>query len=101
MDLVINHLTITLFLLFAINLIAYLYSYLIVSRKLGKNSQIQPDFKIDKQYLYSHTLLLVVNVLTLMFFVFIGFYFFKEIIINPREISVFGILVSVIIYYLN
>jgi sterol desaturase/sphingolipid hydroxylase (fatty acid hydroxylase superfamily) len=97
LDLVINHLTITLLLLFAINLIAYLYSYLIVSRKLGKNSQIQPDFKIDKQYLYSHTLLFVVNVLTLMFFVFIGFSFFKEIIIDLGEISVIGILVQLFI----
>ncbi len=77
-----NHLSLTILLIVLINLSGYLYSYLIVTDKIGSNKQIQPNADKDKKYLFSHTYLFVFNVCTLIFFVFIGFYFFKDYIID-------------------
>jgi len=77
-----NHLSLTILLIVLINLSGYIYSYLIVKDKIGLNKQIQPNADKDKKYLFSHTYLFVFNVCTLMFFVFIGFYFFKDYIID-------------------
>ena len=77
-----NHLYLTILLLICINLFGYAYSYLIVTSKIGLNRQIQPKSTRNKEYLFDHTPLFVINVLTLMLFVFIGFYFFKDFIID-------------------
>jgi len=77
-----NHLSQTISLLVLINLFGYIYSYLIVTNKIGKGSQIQPKFIKDKKYLFDHSYLFIFNVCILIIFVFIGFYFFKDYIIN-------------------
>ena len=77
-----NHLSLTILLIVLINLSGYIYSYLIVTDKIGLNKQIQPNSDKDKKYLFSHIPLFVFNVLTLILFVFIGFYFFKDYIID-------------------
>ena len=77
-----NHLSLTILLIVLINLSGYIYSYLIVTDKIGASKQIQPNADKDKKYLFSHTYLFVFNVCTLIFFVFIGFYFFKDYIID-------------------
>ena len=77
-----NHLSLTILLIILINLFGYIYSYLIVTDKIGLTKQIQPNADKDKKYLFSHTFLFVFNVCTLILFVFIGFYFFKDYIID-------------------
>ena len=74
-----NHLSLTILLIVLINLSGYIYSYLIVTDKIGLNKQIQPNADKDEKYLFSHIRLFVFNVLTLILFVFIGFIFLKII----------------------
>ena len=65
----------TAVLILLINLIGYVYSYLIVSSKIGNAKQIQPNYKISFDYFKKHTPLFFFNVLTLIVFVYIGLYF--------------------------
>ncbi len=74
MNLFDQEMNITIILLLFINIAGYIYSYLIVSNKIGSNKQIQPTSDRDLKYLKSHTPLFTINVLTLVFFVFIGFF---------------------------
>ncbi|MBI44677.1 MAG: hypothetical protein CMG66_00755 [Candidatus Marinimicrobia bacterium] len=84
MNLFDKDLIITLILLFSTNALGYMYSYLIASKKIGVNMQIQPNSNRELKYLRKHTPLFIINVFTLMFFVFIGFLFFKDFIIKPQ-----------------
>jgi len=84
MNLFDKDLIITLILLFSVNALGYMYSYLIASKKIGTNMQIQPNSNRELKYLRKHTPLFVINVFTLMLFVFIGFFFFKEFIISSK-----------------
>ena len=93
-----NHLSLTILLIVLINLIGYVYSYLIVTNRVGPNRQIQPNAIRDKKYLSSHTYLFAINVCTLIFFVFIGFYFFKNYIIDLNtEFSYLNLFVQLFI----
>ena len=78
----------TIFLLFVTNFIAYLYSYLIIKGVVGSKNKIQSR-ELDFKYLNSHLPLFVINVSTLMFFVFIGLYFedVRQYIINVELIA--------------
>ena len=92
MNLFDQDLNVTIILLLFINIIGYIYSYFIVSNNTGSNTQIQPNTDRDLRYLRNHTPLFILNVFTLVFFVFIGFYFFKEYIIDGNtNISIFKI----------
>ena len=98
MNLFDQDMNITIVLLLFINIAGYIYSYLIVSNKVGSNKQIQPNSDRDLKYLKSHTPLFTVNVLTLVFFVFIGFFFFKEYIIDAStDLSIATILIQLFI----
>ena len=89
-----NHLLQTIFLLVLINLFGYIYSYLIVTNRIGQNRQIQPKFIKDKEYLYNHSYLFIINVSILILFVFIGFYFFNDYIIKQDlEFSFLNLLI--------
>ena len=77
-----NHLSLTILLIVLINLSGYIYSYLIVTGKIGLSKQIQLNTDKNKKYLFSHSYLFIFNVCTLIFFVFIGFYFFKDYMID-------------------
>lgn len=93
-----NHLYLTILLLITINVFGYIYSYLIVTNTIGNHRQIQPNAIRDKKYLLSHTYLFVFNVCTLMFFVFIGFSFFKDFIIDvDKAFSYFNLLFSLFV----
>jgi len=48
-----NHLSLTVLLIVLINLFGYIYSYLIVTDKIGSSKQIQPNSDKDKKYLLS------------------------------------------------
>ena len=77
-----SYLLITVFIVFLINISGYTFSYLIVSKIIGSEKQIQPKSVRDKNYLFQHTPLFILNVSILILFVFVGFYFFQEIIIS-------------------
>ncbi len=80
-----NNLFLTILLLVVINSFGYLYSYLIVTGRIGSNNQIQPKSNRDKKYFDKHKSLFLINVLILMFFVFLGFYFFEDFIIDQTS----------------
>ena len=95
MNLFDQDMNITIVLLLFINIAGYIYSYLIVSNKVGSNKQIQPNSDRNLKYLKAHTPLFTINVLTLVFFVFIGFFFFKEYIIDmSTDLSIVTILMQ-------
>ena len=59
-----------------INISGYIYSYLIVTHRIYKDEKIQNQERTDISYLNKHIGLFSFNVITLMFFVLIGFVFF-------------------------
>jgi len=82
-----QELIITLILLLFINISGCIYSYLIVSNRIFKDKKIQVQERTDVAYLKKHFGLFSFNVIILIFFVFIGFIFFKDYIINDNKIS--------------
>ena len=76
------YLYITIILVFLINAFGYIYSYLIVTRKIGANKQIQPNTNRDLEYFKNHRSLFLFNVSILILFVFIGLHFFGDYIIS-------------------
>ena len=79
-----SYLLLTIFIVSLINLLGYIFSYLVVSKKIGFSKQIQPNANRGKKYLFKHTSLFIFNVSLLIIFVFIGFYFFEEYIISSH-----------------
>ena len=77
----------TVFLLILINSIGYFYSYLIVNNKIGRNSKIQINSKLDTKYLHKHLPLFILNVIILIILVFIGLFFetFSSYIIDTTH----------------
>ena len=71
-----SYLFLSILTLFFINGLGYLYSYLIVTEKIGINKKIQFEAERGKEYFLKHTPLFLINVSLLILFVFIGFYFF-------------------------
>ena len=61
----------TLILLLFINVFGYIYSYLIVTKRIFKDNKIQIQERTNISYLNKHIRLFSFNVITLMFFVFI------------------------------
>tara|TARA_Y100000590_G_C15684188_1_gene1000965 strand:- start:383 stop:1075 length:693 start_codon:yes stop_codon:yes gene_type:complete len=100
MNIYLNQTVITLLLLVFVNVSGYLYSLLYVKNLIGKSSRIQAQSRTDLNYLNDHLPLIIFNVLTLMLFVFIGFYFFKDSIINQESISILGILLQLFVILL-
>ena len=77
-----SYLVLTILIVIFINTSGYFYSYLIVTKKIGFNKQIQPEAERNKKYLFKHTPLFLLNVSVLVLFVFIGIYFFEDYIIS-------------------
>jgi len=79
-----SYLFLSILTLFFINGLGYLYSYLIVTEKIGINKKIQSEAERGKEYFLKHTPLFLINVSLLILFVFIGFYFFEDYIISSN-----------------
>ena len=95
------YLYITIILVFSINAIGYLYSYLIVTKKIGTNTQIQPNASREIEYFRNHRFLFLFNVCLLIFFVFIGLYFFGDYIISINsELTTLNIIVQLFVILL-
>ena len=92
-----KELIITLILLVFINVSGYIYSYLIVTNRIYKDKRIQIQERTDISYLNKHIGLFSFNVITLMFFVFIGFVFFKDYIISYNDISFVVMLAQLVV----
>jgi len=92
------YLYITIILVFLINAFGYIYSYLIVTRKIGSNKQIQPNSNRDLEYFKNHRFLFLFNVSILILFVFIGIYFFGDYIISLNsELTILNIILQLFI----
>ena len=92
------YLYITIILVFLINAFGYIYSYLIVTRKIGSNKQIQPNANRDLEYFKNHRFLFLFNVSILILFVFIGIYFFGDYIISLNsELTILNIILQLFI----
>ena len=92
----------TLLQLIFINVFGYLYSRLIVTKSIFKHRSIQNSKRTDLKYLNSHLYLFIINVFTLMFFVFIGLYFFDTYIIDhSKSFSPFTPLFLLIILFFD
>ena len=100
MNLYENQIFITLLLLLFVNVIGYLYSLLYVKNLIGTSSRIQEQLRTDLKYLHDHLPLIIFNILSLMLFVFIGLYYFKNFIINNASISYSAILLQLFIILL-
>ncbi len=92
------YLYITIILVFLINAFGYIYSYLIVTKKIGANNQIQPNANREVEYFKNHRPLFLLNVSILILFVFIGLHFFGDYIISfNSELTILNIILQLLI----
>ena len=101
MDITNNHIIITSILIIAINIFAYLHSYLFITLKIGRATRIQKTgLSPDLDYLRSHTPRFLVNVVSLILLSGAGLYFFYDYIIDINKTSILHIVIPVFIIFI-